>query len=226
MQSISLISLGSEMGCATKQYAGPAIENPWSLRNYGTTIIPDTSEPSGSDDDFLDQLRFYRDYEPLYRVLHDGKTKSDDDQKKSDAETSPFDLTASIDTSLFNTFLADPVDYSAFLPSGDDSTSSDISWDINTDPGSNYVANLDLGTDLFTNTDPGSNYLANLDFGTDLFTNTDPGITLDANYDFGTDFFASSDTGSNDYDFFNGDGLFTKKRMRRSARDFLGQDKL
>ena len=194
------------MGCATKTYAGPPIENPWSLRNFGTTIIPDTSEPSpdiiepsGSGDDFLDQLRFFRDYQPLYRVLQDSKTKSEDDQKKSEADTSPFELTTTFDTDW-----ADQVDYNSFIGSSDDN--SDISWNVNTDPGSNYLADLDLGTDLFSDLDPGTK--------------------LDANFDFGTDLFASSDSGSNDYDLFNFDGLFSKKRTRRSARDFFRQDKL
>lgn len=218
-----------EMGCATKPYSGPAVENPWNMRNFGTTVIPDTSEPSpdtgepsGSGDDLLDQLRFYRDYQPLYRVLHDAKTKSEDEQKKSDAETSPFDLTANADTSLFDTDWANQVDYSAFLPSSDDSTNSDISWNVNTDPGSNYLANLDLGTDL----------------GIDIFANTDTGTNPDNTYNFGSGLFAGSisisdsssdagsDSGSNDYDFFNTDGLFSKKRTRRSARDFLRPEKV
>lgn len=223
------------MGCATKAYSGPAIANPWNMRNYGTTTIPDTieplpdtTEPSGSGDDFLDQLRFFRDYQPLYRVLHDGKTKSEDDQKNSDA--SPFD------TSLFNTDLANQVDYTAFLPSSDDSTNSDISWNVNTDPGSNYIANLDLGTDLFANTDTGTILDANTYTGSSLDANTDTGSNT---YNFGSGLFAStisfsdssSDSGSdpssgsdsNNYDIF-GD-LFSKKRTRRSARDFLRQDK-
>ena len=195
------------MGCATKTYTGPAVENPWNTRNFGTTTIPDTIEPSpdltepeGSGDDFLDQLRFFRDYQPLYRVLQDNKIKSEDEQKKSDAGTSPFQLTTTFDIDS-----ADQVDYNSFIGNSDDDF--DVSWSVNTDPGSNYLADLDLGTDFFLNTDPG------------------PGITLDANLDFGTDLFASSDSGSNDYDFFNFDDLFSKKRTRRSARDFLRREK-
>lgn len=227
-----LISLSSEMGCANKQYAGPAVENPWSIKNYGTAT-PDTSEPSSSDDSFLDQLRFYRDYEPLYRILNDG-------QKKSDADTSPTDATASADTSLFNAdsgvtyslggggtdslFALDPpstdstassggdstvlsnidfttgdqIDYSAFLlPSSDDGTKSDIAWQSNTNPGTDLFANLDSGT-------------------TDLYANGDLG---------GTDIFASADSGT-DLAFLNDGGLFTRKRIRRSARDFLRRDNL
>lgn len=222
------------MGCASKQYAGPAIENPWSMRNYGTAT-PDTSEPSSSDGSFLDQLRFYRDYEPLYRILYDG-------QKKSDADTSPSDAIASADTSLFNAdsadtyslggagtdslFALDPptdstalssidstvlsnidftagdqIDYSAFLPSSDYSSDSDIAWDSNTD----------LGTDLFANFDSGTDIYATTDLGTNLYANDDPG----------TDLFASSDSGTNLAFLNDDDGLFTRKRTRRSARDFL-----
>ena len=226
MRSIPLISWAFlEIGCATKSYTGPAVENPWNMRNFGTTDIPGTSEPSpdtgeptGSGDDFLDQLRFFRDYQPLYRVLHDGKTKSDEDQKKSDADTSPFDFTANADTSLFDTDWTKNVDYSAFLPSSDDSTNSDISWNVNTDPGSDYLANLDLGTDLFANADTGTNPDTTYNFGSGLFSGS---ISIsDSSSDPSLD--SDPGSGSNDYDIF-GD-LFSKKRTRRSAGDFLRHD--
>ena len=240
-------SSSSEIGCASKQYAGPAVENPWNIKNYGTST-PDTGEPS----DFLDQLRFYRDYEPLYRTLYNN-------QKKSDADTS--DDTASADTSYFNTDLGNSVDYSAFLPSSDDSSShSDITWNVNTDSNSNYMANLDLGTDnTFATTNPGINLDAIHDLGTGWYANNDDsgtnwyannnddlgtnwyannddnlGTNWAANDDLGTaDMYASSDLNSglsssdfssNDYDFWNSDGLFTKPRTRRSARDFLQRE--
>lgn len=211
-----------EIGCATRQYAGPPIENPWNTQNYGTTPYPDITEPSGSgsDDDFLNQLRFYRDYEPLYRVLYGGQQKSDEDQKKKSDASSSSETTANADPSWFNTDLADQTDYSAFLPSSDDGDNSfsDITWDMNTDPGSNFSANLDSGTnDIFSsitdsNPDPNPGANSYADFNLDLDLGTDSSSSSSS--------FASSDSSSG-YDFFNDDGLFTRKRSsRRSARDF------
>lgn len=218
-----------EMGCASKTYDGPALENPWTTMNYGTAA-PAESEPSLSDDSLLDQLRFYRDYEPLYRNLYDK------DQKKSDSDISPSDITAStpdsswfsadspgsysfslggagtdstvstvstgpnsVDTTLLgisDSGASDPTDYTAFLPSlprlpsSGESKPSDITWDSN--------------PDLTTN-----NLLANLDSGIDSWLTTDS-PTIDY----------SSSLNLGDYVFSNSENLFTKRRTRRSARDF------
>ena len=178
------------MGCATQKYAGPAIENPWSIKNYGTAT-PDSS--------FLEQLRFYRDYEPLYRILYDG-------QKTSDADTSPFDATAGADTLSFNADLADTSSFNADLAdtslSGGEGTDSLFALD----PPADSTPSNNIGFIAGDSTD----YSAILPSSDDSFLSD---IIWDANTDLWSNLFANSDSEPTLYS--------SKERIRRSARDFL-----
>lgn len=161
----------------------------------------------------MDHLRnpnheYYKDFAPLNPNSNDGK--------KSDADTSPSDL----DLSLFDDpnslgpagadslFALDPPDDSSSLNNIAYSTGGSADYGLFSPSGD---GTFDLGTATVADNNAGTDLFANAGSGTDLFASTGSGTDLLASTDSGTDV------------ALNDNGLFTRKRLRRSSpRDFRG----
>lgn len=166
---------------------------------------------------------YYKDFGPL--------NPNKDEKSESDSDPSSIFESADLDSSLFDTDLADTkslgIDGSDSLftldSSADPEGLGDISWSIGdkTDVSQflpNSDGSSDLGIGTFATIDPATDYSAGTGLGTDLLANTDSETDLWANTDPGTDLSFNLNSGT---DFaLNDDNLFAAKRIRRSSRDF------